>query len=1242
LVYSGAVVGNEVVYPEFDEMLQTDILNKLCVDHDEPTGNNRQAKRFPIFCKTLSDNFTGLAQPATLFVNISGDGDDEEDKIFQWYPTPEDEACRSVPANQTTIEFCTLEDLVVIPTSSFQNASSSSSGDDSDQQQDPKALETNRTPMPSMEVASSFIQKVLGDSGGSPFQQGMSLATTSCGSKCNAGYQCTPVLDYALAIASLGQCERCDLGSFCPAGTLHDGGLAVGNARLNLCPAGYFCPTPKEAYTCPAGYFCPSGSHKPFSCKDISITALELKGNYCPENSGTPFGLCPKGYYCPSPEMALLCPEGYYCKVQSLEPDQCPFLSACPLGSSMPNISWITLISISSLFVGIAIFLLAVALWIRLSQRNTLKEAKESAKHASLLKAIGVKLGLCADQMSYASNLKGFSKNIMLVDILVNHFSVQVRKQGKKKMVLNRVYIKIRASTLNIILGSSGAGKSTFLKALVGKFSSNSWPSGEISFDFKNHPLKVNLVNKPRNAAWCSGSLTKLRARETAVKLGVGYVAQDNIVHEILTVHENIAYSAKLRLGSDMSTATKNIIIQDTITILGLNHIQNAKVGNPLSASGSISGGEARRVSIGLELVACPNVIILDEPTSGLDAVAANDVMTSLSKMSDLGVTVIASLHQPRYATFLLFDSVHLFMRGGYVVYSGPTTSALDYFTKIGFRLPSKENPADFMLDVISGLIELPGNKDFTPLDLIGFKDGVNINNTEDLLSSRRVRSSNEFPFGVSSEEYWPSKDDACLSSRIQPVRCQSEATLQQNLFTTVELRDSVEEEAKSLEVMPTPRWLETLGEQFDQLDSKREGFIDNENMLQLLESMGQKCTLEDAKKIVKHFDVDGDGKIERKDFLLRWTKNYWTREFSSALLGGLFPGIGGPNVWENEEVDENSGLVPESNCINSLATAAATVEMGQLQSQRRAASGGGGVSSRSRRTFSRESSKIEILEIFTSRSVFLRSANSFFCQLLLLLQREPLKMMRTLELRVLDFGSVAIIGVGNGFVKRGGIETDLDSIRASANVALLFVGVLSSLWATVLISKELPMAQREASEGISVSAIFISLNLFNAAVELLIRSLAYGLPFFYITGFNMAFGDFFLILFGSAWCTSGIGMLVSCVAQSRSAVVLSVAVTFLFGAVLNGVVPSLRELKDSSNPLLYWMVLPSYSTWATEALTTREEAANESYQFAEKVQARLYDYDPANWLNAVLFLYLSGMALRAIAFAFFYRRAME
>ena len=118
--------------------------------------------------------------------------------------------------------------------------------------------------------------------------------------------------------------------------------------------------------------------------------------------------------------------------------------------------------------------------------------------------------------------------------------------------------------------------------------------------------------------------------------------------------------------------------------------------------------------------------------------------------------------------------------------------------------------------------------------------------------------------------------------------------------------------------MVPTPRWLGTLGEQFDQLDTKRDGYVDNENMMEFLKSIGHECSVEEAEQLVGHFDVDGDGRIERKDFMMKWTKNYWTREFSTALLG-LFPKNG---EAEADHVE-----------VNIRMASSRSVEMGRLRS---------------------------------------------------------------------------------------------------------------------------------------------------------------------------------------------------------------------------------------------------------------------------------------------------------------------
>ncbi len=131
-----------------------------------------------------------------------------------------------------------------------------------------------------------------------------------------------------------------------------------------------------------------------------------------------------------------------------------------------------------------------------------------------------------------------------------------------------------------------------------------------------------------------------------------------------------------------------------------------------------ISGGQRKRVNIGMELVADPTVLFLDEPTSGLDASTAKEVCESLRRVTEKGMTVIAVIHQPRYEIFQMFHDVMLMGKGGKVVFSGPSESALAYFEQLGFHCPAHSNPADFFMDVISGLKPREGHPEFTTDDL--------------------------------------------------------------------------------------------------------------------------------------------------------------------------------------------------------------------------------------------------------------------------------------------------------------------------------------------------------------------------------------------------------------------------------------------------------------------------------------------------------------------------------------------
>ena len=142
--------------------------------------------------------------------------------------------------------------------------------------------------------------------------------------------------------------------------------------------------------------------------------------------------------------------------------------------------------------------------------------------------------------------------------------------------------------------------------------------------------------------------------------------------------------------------------IANCINELGIPHVQHSIIGDERTRG--VSGGQRKRVNIGIELVSDPKVLFLDEPTSGLDSTTSTSLCTTLKKIAQRrSMTVAAVIHQPSISSFLEFDDLLLLGKGGRVIYHGPVADAPKYFQSIGFPLPSNCNPADFYLDVSQG-----------------------------------------------------------------------------------------------------------------------------------------------------------------------------------------------------------------------------------------------------------------------------------------------------------------------------------------------------------------------------------------------------------------------------------------------------------------------------------------------------------------------------------------------------------
>uniref|UniRef100_A0A803P6W8 Uncharacterized protein n=1 Tax=Cannabis sativa TaxID=3483 RepID=A0A803P6W8_CANSA len=152
------------------------------------------------------------------------------------------------------------------------------------------------------------------------------------------------------------------------------------------------------------------------------------------------------------------------------------------------------------------------------------------------------------------------------------------------------------------------------------------------------------------------------------------YLTQEDVFLGTLTVRETITYSAHLRVSNKMSKEEIENLVQKTIEEMGLEHCADNKIGNWYFRG--ISGGEKKRLRIGLEILTQPQIMLLDEPTTGLDSASAFFVVCTLKNIAHNGRIVVCSIHQPSGYLFDLFDDLYL-LSGGEAVYFGDAKSAV-------------------------------------------------------------------------------------------------------------------------------------------------------------------------------------------------------------------------------------------------------------------------------------------------------------------------------------------------------------------------------------------------------------------------------------------------------------------------------------------------------------------------------------------------------------------------------------
>ncbi|KAK5192289.1 hypothetical protein LTR92_007464 [Exophiala xenobiotica] len=271
------------------------------------------------------------------------------------------------------------------------------------------------------------------------------------------------------------------------------------------------------------------------------------------------------------------------------------------------------------------------------------------------------------------------------ITVTLDHFGLEVEMQrlfkGKlTKRIFHPISTIFQPGVLNVILGPSGSGKSSCLNAMARR-----------------------LYNSTTTKYYSSGQmfLNNATATDDVITSICSYVPQDDSgLLSSLTVRETLHFAARLRLPSFMTHEQKTQRAERVLLQLGLKDCADTLIGNDLVKG--ISGGEKRRVSIGIQILTDPRVLLLDEPTSGLDAFTAFSIIEVLKGLADEGRTIIFSIHQPRSDMFKQFGGVLLLAKGGDVVYAGKVVDMLPHFAQLGHLCPESANPADFALDLVS------------------------------------------------------------------------------------------------------------------------------------------------------------------------------------------------------------------------------------------------------------------------------------------------------------------------------------------------------------------------------------------------------------------------------------------------------------------------------------------------------------------------------------------------------------
>jgi ABC-type multidrug transport system ATPase subunit/pSer/pThr/pTyr-binding forkhead associated (FHA) protein len=248
--------------------------------------------------------------------------------------------------------------------------------------------------------------------------------------------------------------------------------------------------------------------------------------------------------------------------------------------------------------------------------------------------------------------------------------AVHLNKWVRKDLnILQNISVVFKPREFIVVVGQSGGGKSTLLDAIAG---------------YRPATHGNVLVND-----------TDIYNHFDAIRNDIGYVPQKDIIHMELTVYQALDYAAQLRMPSDTTPEERHKRVIEVLEDLDLAHRKDVQISG-------LSGGQQKRVSIGVELLTKPGLFFLDEPTSGLDPGTETSLMQLMRRLADQGRTIVLITHATK--NVMLGDKVIFLARGGYLAWFGPPEEALEYFDK--YRPERNRRAGEIEFDEIYAILD--------------------------------------------------------------------------------------------------------------------------------------------------------------------------------------------------------------------------------------------------------------------------------------------------------------------------------------------------------------------------------------------------------------------------------------------------------------------------------------------------------------------------------------------------------